>query len=353
MAPHVPSRPVRALVLTPITFVGSLVVTVLSPLLHLALAAIDLVDRKGWRFTRIVGLGIAFCVVELFGLVMALLLWIGSGFGLWMQTPLIQGLHRRVFSVWLELITSAIETFIGFEFVFPAGEVPSGPLLVLSRHAGPGDALLVARALIHDHGRRLRMLGTTRLLWDPFFNHLVNRMPFYFCEPEADDVQSELRAIRDAAETIEEDGAMIVFPEGGNFTPRRHAIAIERLRDRGQHQRAERAARMRHVLAPRTTSTLTAVESAPEARVIIVAHVGLDDLLSLRDIWNRVPLDRTVRATFWEGFDGERPATHDDLVEWLYSQWERVDAWIEENSEEVFGRDRDPETLRPPRAPSP
>lgn len=337
MAMRVPSRSVRALVLTPITFAGALVVTILSPLLHLVLAAIDIVDRRRWRFTRIVGLGIAFCVVELFGLVMAFLLWVASGFGVWMQTSLIQSLHRKVFSIWLELITRAIKTFIGFEFVFPSEDIPPGPLLVLSRHAGPGDALLIARALIHDHDRRLRMLGTTRLLWDPFFNHLVNRMPFYFCEPESRDVEGELAAIRNAAATIEEDGAMIVFPEGGNYTPKRHATALGRLRERGQHERLKRAERMRHVLPPRTTSTLTAVTSAPDAHVIVVAHVGLDDLLSLRDIWAHVPINRTVKATFWDGFDGNRPDGHAEMVDWLYSQWEEVDAWIEANSEEVLG----------------
>lgn len=341
MALRVPSRPVRALVITPITFAGSLLVAILSPILHLILAVVDLVDRKRWRFTRIVGLGIAFCVVELFGLVMALVLWVASGFGLWMSSPQMQRLHLAVFALWLEMITRAIETFIGFTFVFPLDDMAPGPLLVLSRHAGPGDALLIARALIHDHGRRLRMLGTTKLLWDPFFNHLVSRLPFYFCEPSPKDVDVELAKIREAAATIEEDGAMIVFPEGGNYTPRRSAAAVERLRERGQVERAERAGRMRHVLPPRTTSTLAAVDAAPDAEVVVVAHVGLDDLLSLRDIWERAPIDRNVRATFWSGFEGERPKKHREMVEWLYTQWERVDAWIEENSGEVFGREDD------------
>jgi hypothetical protein len=96
MAVSVPSRPIRALVVTPIVFTGALIVTVLSPLLHLVLATIDVVDRRNWRFTRIVGLGIAFCVVELFGLVMAFVLWIVSGFGLWLRADPIHRLRVRV-----------------------------------------------------------------------------------------------------------------------------------------------------------------------------------------------------------------------------------------------------------------
>lgn len=337
MALKVPPKPVRALIITPIVFVGSLLVTVLSPVLHLLLAVIDIVDRKQWRFTRIVGLGIAFCVVELFGLVMAFVLWLASGFGLWIHTPFFQQLHRLVFETWLELITSAIKTFIGFRFVFPSQRLGSGPLLVLARHAGPGDALLIARALAHDHGRRLRMLGTTKLLWDPFFNHLVNRLPFYFCEPNPKEVDKELAAISRAAATIEHEGAMIVFPEGGNYTPRRKRSAVQDLRSRGLDEWADRAERLRHVLPPRTGSTLAAVTAAANAHVVIVAHVGLDDLLTLGDLWDSVPIDRTVRATLWPGFDDGRPASRVDMVEWLYGQWESVDEWIEQNSDHVFG----------------
>lgn len=337
MSLKVPPKPVRALVITPIVVAGSLLITLLSPVLHLLLAVIDIVDRKQWRFTRIVGLGIAFCVVELFGLVMAFILWLASGFGLWIHTPLFQRLHGLVFETWLELITRAIKTFIGFEFVFPSEKLGSGPLLVLARHAGPGDALLIARALAHDHGRKLRMLGTTKLLWDPFFNHLVNRLPFYFCEPNAKDVDHELEAISRAAGTIEEDGAMIVFPEGGNYTPKRKQAAVQRLRTRGFPDWADRAERLRHVLPPRTGSTLAALTAAADAQVVVVAHVGLDDLLTLRDIWDSVPIDRTVRATLWTGFDGERPTDRAEMVEWLYSQWELVDDWIDQNSAHVFG----------------
>lgn len=337
MALNVPPKPVRILVITPIVFVGSLVITVLSPALHLALAVIDIVDRKQWRFTRIVGLGIAFCVVELFGLVMALVLWLASGLGLWIHTPFFQRLHRLVFEMWLELITSAIKTFMGFRFVFPSEKLSPGPLLVLARHAGPGDALLIARALAHDHGRRLRMLGTTKLLWDPFFNHLVNRLPFYFCEPNPKDVENEFEAIGRAAATIEDDGAMIVFPEGGNYTPRRKRAAVQNLRSRGLQAWGDRAEKLRHVLPPRTGSTLAAVTAAVDAQVVVVAHVGLDDLLTLRDIWDSVPIERTVRATLWTGFDGERPSSRPEMVEWLYSQWESVDEWIDQNSTHVFG----------------
>lgn len=333
MAVKVPPWPIRTFVVTPIVFVGALLVTILSPILHLLLALIDLLDRRNWRFTRIVGLGIAFCVVEVFGLVMALLLWILSGFGLWMGAERIQRLHLWVFGIWLELITAAIRTFIGFDFAFPTVRLPFGPLLVFSRHAGPGDALLVAHSLIRIHGRRVRMLGTTKLLWDPFFNHVVRRLPFHFCEQNPSDPQKELHEVMASAETIEDDGAMIIFPEGGNFTPKRQHEALQRLEERGQIARAELARRMTHVLPPRSAGTIAALEACPRASVVFVAHVGLDDLLSLRDLWRRVPIRRTVQATFWVA---ERDAAATGPVatsNWLWNQWLSVDAWIDSHSD--------------------
>lgn len=346
MSLRVPPPAIRALVVTPITFVGALSITILSPALHLILALIDLIDRRGWRFTRIVGLGIAFCVVETFGLVMALLLWIVSGFGMWMKSKPIQSLHQWVFGTWLEMITAAIQTFIGFDFVFPDQQLPDGPVLVFSRHAGPGDALLVAHSLIRVHGRKVRMLGTTKLLWDPFFNHVVRRLPFHFCEQDPANPERELVEVSRSAATIEADGAMIIFPEGGNFTPRRWEEALERLDSRGQAERADRARHMRHVLPPRSAGTLAALEAAPGAAVVFVAHVGLDDLLSLGDLWARVPIRRKVEATYWMP---QRPKSNDRVAEaeWLWDQWESVDRWIDSHSGSASGTPTEDKTRGP------
>ncbi len=337
MAVAVPHPLVRALVVTPVAFVGSLIVTILSPLLHAILALIDLFDRKNWRFTRVGGLGIAFCVVELFGLTLAFGIWVLSGFGLWMKSKPIHRMNRWVMDTWLELITRAIRAFIGFDVAFPSDDLQPGPALVLSRHAGPGDALLVARSLTHDHDRQLRMLGTTKLLWDPFFNHLVKRLPFYFCEPQAADPQQQLADIQEAARTIEDDGAMVIFPEGGNFTPTRQAAAWERLEARHDEEHLKRARKMTHVLPPRSGGTLAAIEAAPEANILLLAHVGLDDLFSLRDIWESVPLKRTVRASFWYASDKPPSDDREAMINWLYDEWERVDAWIDEEFDSVLG----------------
>ena len=51
------------------------------------------------------------------------------------------------------------------------------PLLVLCRHAGPGDSFLLAHALINWYDREPRIVLEESLQWDPAINVLLNRLP--------------------------------------------------------------------------------------------------------------------------------------------------------------------------------
>jgi hypothetical protein len=89
------------------------------------------------------------------------------------------------------------------------------------------------------------------------------------------------------------------------------------------------AKRMTHVLPPRSAGALAALEACPQASAVFVAHVGLDDLLSLQDLWHNVPIGRTVEATFWVA--DRHPATEGlaAMSDWLWAQWEAVDGWVD------------------------
>ncbi len=326
----------RLLVVTPIVFVGSGIVTILSPLLHLVLFVIDLVDRKGWRFSRLGGLGIALCVTEFVGLIMAFVLWVGSGFGLALRTPALRRAHNRAFGWWLELMTRALRFYLGFEFVMPTAERVDGPVVTFARHAGPGDAFLLARLVIRDYHRQLRMLGTTKLLWDPFIDHMLRRMPYHFCDQDPTDATAHLASIAEMCTSMDRDSVMIIFPEGGNWTPGRWDAAIERLEQRGLRDRAERATAMPNVLAPRSAGAVAALRARPDVSVVFVAHVGLEDLFSLREIWRHIPLRRRVTGTYWSFAPADVPSDPSEISSWLFDQWEAVDRWIADHRADVF-----------------
>lgn len=334
--PWVPPRWFRVLVITPIVFVVSGLVTLLSPALHVLLALVDLVDRKEWRFSRVGGMGIALCVTEFIGLVVVFVLWIAFGFGLGIRSRTAQRVHNHIFGVWLAFVTRALRFFLGFEFVLPMGERIHGPIITFARHAGPGDAFLLARTVIRDYKRQLRMLGTNKLLWDPFLNHLMLRLPHHFLDSRHNSPECELAAIETMCASMDDDSVTIIFPEGGNWTPKRWEGAIDSLSTSGRTERAELAAEMMNVLPPRSAGPLAALNARRDATVVFVAHAGLGDLHSLGEIWRNVPLRRTVQATYWSVPAAEIPTERKAFGTWLFDQWASIDRWISETRPSVF-----------------
>ncbi|NNF54663.1 MAG: hypothetical protein HKN03_09515 [Acidimicrobiales bacterium] len=324
----IPPRWIRVFLITPIVLVATALVTISSPVLHLVLAFIDLVDRREWRFSRMGGLGIALCVTEFLGLVAAFVLWVASGFGWFLKAPTFQRAHNTVFGWWLELVTRALRFYLGFEFVLPITERINGPILIVARHAGPGDAFLLARTVIRDYRRQLRMLGTSKLLWDPFINHMMLRLPNVFLDQHPENRQGQLAAITEMCATMDDRSVVIIFPEGGNWTPTRWHGSIRSLENLGRADRARRAASMPNVLPPRSTAVAAALQARDDMTVVFVVHEGLDDLYSLRQIWSNVPLRRTVHAAYWSIPCTEIPVDRAELTAWLYDQWALVDQWI-------------------------
>ena len=46
------------------------------------------------------------------------------------------------------------------------------------------------------------------------------------------------------------------------------------------------------------------------------------------DVWSGALLGRTVRVCFWRIDAADIPRNRKARIDWLYSQWERIDAWI-------------------------
>ncbi len=128
--------------------------------------------------------------------------------------------------------------------------MPGRPELVLCRHAGPGDSFILIHALVNWFRREPRIVLKDTLQWDPAIDVLLNRLPSRFIAPGRDGADSLTEQVGHLAVGLDDDDAFVIFPEGGNFTPRRRVRAIARLRDRGHERMALRAEAMRHVLAP-------------------------------------------------------------------------------------------------------
>jgi 1-acyl-sn-glycerol-3-phosphate acyltransferase len=234
-----------------------------------------------------------------------------------------------------------------------AAVLGDGPLIVLSRHGGPGDSFLLVHALlVYAHRRPLIVLKDT-LAFDPLIDVSLSRVPHCFITPRHP-VGTDPDPERAAGATDEPAGpgmaesigllaagmgpsdALLVFPEGANFTVGRRQRVIARLRRQGRSRAARRAQRLRNVLPPHPSGVFAAIDGAPGARLVFVAHTGLDHMQSAAEVWQGVPLDRPAVVTWWTEPAAAVPAQPEARQEWLHDNWTRVDSWISRAQTEVL-----------------
>ncbi len=267
-------------------------------------------------------------LVELFGL------WIASGFGYFLRRPWFERVHYDIAQTYLRIFFREAQRVLRLKIVTrgPAPDAhPGEPLLVCCRHAGPGDSFILMYALMHWYDREPRVVLKDTLAWDPAIDVILNRVPSRFISPNpkaGDDLETQ---IGELATNLDSNDAFVIFPEGGNFTPRRRQRSIEKLRRLGLEAMARRAENMRNVLAPRPGGVLAALDAAPDADIILVAHTGLDHMLTISDVWRELPMDKQIIMRWWRVPREEIPHGRGERIDWLFSRWEEIDRWIDEH----------------------
>jgi 1-acyl-sn-glycerol-3-phosphate acyltransferase len=344
-----PPRLIRRLVLAPLAIVISAAVALLFPLLALLAWTLGLAWRSRSKPGRMRGLrllcfALIWLAAETATLFMCLGLWIASGFGSRLRTAPYQDRHYAVMRWFLDwAYRAATRTFrLRVEVSEPeltAAEQAARlarPVIVLSRHAGPGDSFLLVHHLLSGYGRRPRVVMKAAMQLDPGLDVVANRLPNVFIQHSRTGAKVFVEQIERLARGLDPAGALVIFPEGGNWTPGRWRRGIRRLERLGRDDLAARAREMPNVLAPRTGGALAAIAACPAADVIFVAHTGLDKLAGVRDVWRSLPMNQVVRARWWRVPVGEVPHSldHEGQVLWLYDWWQRIDAWIAENRAE-------------------
>jgi len=358
----------RRLVLAPAICAVTVAMLILSPIVLLVAAfAVRWLPGR-WRGLRLLWFLVVYLLRETVGLVALFVLWILSGFGWrirsdrfvrahvviagWFVGGLI-GSARRVLG--LRVSVEDVPPGLAVDHPFrrdPAdwdgtadrdgtanwdgtadrdGPADDGtrPLLVFSRHAGAGDSFILVDQLLNTYGRRPRIVLKDQLRWDPCIDVALSRIPSRFISPNPAPGSGVVESIAALAEDLPSDGALILFPEGGNFTRRRRNRAISRLREAGLDNLVGLAEELTQVLPPRPGGAFAAIDAAPGADVVFVAHTGLEQLSSLRQLWAGLPMRSEVRMTWWTVDRRDVPTEYSERISWLYAWWEHIDNWIE------------------------
>lgn len=307
-------------------------------------------------------------VVSLLGL------WLLSGFGTRLDRPWFQSQHVRLIGWYLRGLVGVMQGSLGLRLVTEAapGELvveprmPSRPMLVMSRHAGAGDSFILVHLLVNVFGRWPTIVLKDTLQWLPSLDIALNRMGAAFVS--AGSLARVVDAIATLSGGLRDDGALVIFPEGGNFTIRRRARALERLAKDDLARFLTRAEELTTVLPPRTGGVTAALGANPDADVVIVAHTGLEGYSNVGDVLAKLPMQHSVRLAFWHvpraqvptvsGVDQhfsavpQRPVVatdpadeqagpddrsdaddRDGVADWLYAWWEHIDTWVVDHDE--------------------
>jgi 1-acyl-sn-glycerol-3-phosphate acyltransferase len=339
-----PPTLIRRLVLAPMVLVICLGFIVLSPFLALLALVFGLLARSRtghMRSLRLVGFALTWFVAESLALVALTGLWVISGFGGRLRTEPYQSRHYGVMRWFLDTLYEGAERTYGLRVEVEEPDLTGDeliarltrPVIVFSRHAGPGDSFLLVHQLLSVYHRRPRVVMKAALQLDPSVDIVGNRLPNVWIKSRQAGEHLATEQIARLARGLDAQSALVIFPEGGNWTPGRWRRGIRRLESLGRKDLAKRAAQMPNLLPPRPGGALAAIEACPDADVIFVAHAGLDNIISLGDVWARFPINQVIKARWWRVPHDEVPrtASQEAQLQWLYAWWERIDEWITEN----------------------
>ena len=327
----------RAVTVPLYLLLGSLTVALLPVTMALALAS-DAVRRTGHLVTLRCTLAITlYFTCEAVGIVASFGLWAA---GLWPGATAERVLtwNLRLQHVWARtLFTGATRLFSMRVDVTGDDAVHRGPLFLFCRHASTLDTLLPAVFASDPYSLRLGHVMKRELLWDPCLDIVGQRTRNAFIRRGSGEREKEIALLRGLAAALGECDGVLLFPEGTRFSSAKRQRALAQLADTGQSARLARAQRLQYVLPPRRGGALALLETRPDVDVAFLAHVGFEGTAHLNDIWSGKLIGRTIRLCFWRVPSADIPRTAEGRVEWLDTQWERVDAWVGANSGAPLG----------------
>ncbi len=299
----------------PVTVVVWLIVSTMVVLVSPVLLALGKVASAVTRRPQpliVTRLTIAYFGCELAALVGCGALWLGAGFGVRVGTRRWQALHWRLLRWFVGALADAgrrtLDIDVQAELSADAASALESdePLIILSRHAGPGDTIFVLDELMSRFRRRPSVVFKESLAVDPCIDLLAHRLPQGMLDNADREEAQEI--IAHITTELGPRGALLLFPEGGNFTPERRRSALLRLRRRGNRSSAEQAERMPHVLPPQPSGVLAALDATRQTDVVFAAHTGLGLAAYPGQFWRDMPIGRTLHTRMWFVPASEVPA---------------------------------------------
>ena len=314
-------RTLRRAVTVPAFLLALLAWSALLPFsLPLALAH-DLLLRRRLAATRFVAAVLAFLAFEGFGVAAVITLVIT-------RRATLHNLYALE-ATWADALLRTLLWLFGMRLQIEGLDaVRPGPILLVGNHVSVADALLPAALASARRGLRLRYVAKRELLWDPAVDLGCHILPNVFVRRGAADTAGDLARVGALVEGIGPDDGVVLFPEGTRFTEAKRAALLARREKEGPFEHLERDRGLRCLMPPHLGGLLTLLERGAGADVVVMAHTGLEGLVKLGDLWGGHLLGRTLQVAFWRLPAAGVPTAREARIDWIYSQWDRLDQWV-------------------------
>ena len=316
--------------------VTALLLLLLIPVLLIG-GIIDIRYRRPLSTVRLILFTLWWLVVETFGLIGAFVLW--AYFRPFKRLTNQRSIraHTGIQRTWIQALVTAARLFLGLKVKVEGDSLENkiGPFIILARHGSQGDALLIA-AMLRRLRIRPRVIMKKELLQDPCFDIFGNRLRNYFVDRDTVGNFEEVASIGQLAAEMKPDEATLIFPEGTRFSIPKLKKSIISLEETAP-SRVKSAKNLRSVLPIRSPGILAVLENAPEADLVFVNHVGVNQFRSIKDIWRNTPLptDLHFKITFLPRSEAPNSASQDELISFIDSRWEEIDDWVVTNQQSL------------------
>lgn len=324
------SRWKRRAVTIPTMLGATALALILIPVLLPAAAVYDVV-RLRWRLpsVRVVLFLVQYGVNDSIEILLAPIYWVAAGMGTQLNAAVSIRRHERIQHWSVENLARRAHRLLGVTVHLDAdgqAALEPAPAIVLCRHVSLLDASLPS-LLYQRRGLHVRSVIMAELLADPGVDLLYGRLGNVFI-PRDNGPEARM-AVSALANGLDHSTVAIIFPEGRLFQAALAQRFLAKLAVTDPLREA-RLAGLRHVLPPRPGGVAALLAAAPDADVVVMAHVGLDEYASFSELARQVPLRTPVLVTAWRIARADIPGDGPEQTQWLDQQWIRMDAWVHE-----------------------
>ncbi len=270
-----------------------------------------------------------YLIMELVGVLVALILWVVTMFGYIISSDKSQRAHALVQYLWVASILRGAEIFLSTKVKFP-DTVPfgSGPFIIAAQHSSFFDAL-IPTILIGKYSENVipRHVLKSDLLLSPSLDIYGNRLPNQFVNRVSKNSKQEVAGVRSLANDLGSD-ALVIFPEGTFRTKDRYERVMQKI-TLSDPDRAKRIRDLKYLLPIKPGGLLAMVNGNPESDLFLVAHRGFEAFGSFKEIFANIPFADPVDIYIKQIPSEIIPSETNECLKFIDLEWLALDKWLE------------------------